>query len=56
MTTYYTTYEEYIEYDRDYRMYEDRIEYLMEKYDIKYYSIDRDDIEYDPVEYWESGV
>ena len=53
MATYYITYEEYIEYDRDYRMYEDRIEYITNKY---MDSIDKDDMDYPPVEYWESGV
>lgn len=53
MSPYYTTYEEYLDYDKEYRVYEDRIEYLTKKYMT---SIDRDDMEYPPSEYWESGL
>ena len=47
------TYEDYYEWDKEYRLYEDRIEYIINKYMT---SIDRDDIEYPPSEYWESGI
>ena len=47
------SYNEYLEWDREYRMYEDRIEYILNKYTT---SVDRDDIEYPPSEYWESGL
>ena len=47
------TYEDYLEWDREYRMYEDRIDYIMNKY---MNSIDRDDMQYPPSEYWESGI
>ena len=53
MNTYYTTYDEYLDYDRDYRMYEDRIEYIINKYMT---SIDKDDMDYPPSEYWDSGL
>lgn len=47
------TYEDYYEWDREYRMYEDRIEYIINKY---MSSVDRDDMQYPPSEYWESGI
>lgn len=53
MSPYYTTYEEYLEWDREYRLYEDRIEYLTNKY---INSFDKDDMDYPPLEYWESGL
>jgi hypothetical protein len=49
------TYEEYLEWDREYRIYEAYID--MKVWYTKYMeSVDKDDMEYPPVEYWESGV
>ena len=43
------TYEEL----RDSYWYEERVKYIMSKYMT---SVDKDDMDYPPVEYWESGV
>lgn len=53
MNNSYISYEDYILMDREYRMYEERMEYIMNKYIT---SVDRDDIDYPPCEYWESGL
>lgn len=46
------SYEDYIIWDMEYRMYEDLMDLTM-----KYItSVDRDDMDYPPVEYWESGI
>jgi hypothetical protein len=46
------TYEELRDMDYDYDSY---LEYLERKYRISY-SFDADDMEYAPLEYWESGL
>lgn len=46
------SYDEYIEWDRENRFY-DWYMYIKEKY---VDSVDRDDMEYPPNEYWESGL
>jgi hypothetical protein len=45
------TYEDYIMFDREYRMYED----LMNLRNMYIDSIDRDDMDYPPMD-WESGI
>jgi hypothetical protein len=46
------TYDDYLDWDREYRLYEWYM-YIKEKY---IDSIDRDDMDYPPVEYWDSGL
>jgi hypothetical protein len=45
------TYDDYIMWDRDYRMYEDLMDLRTTYID----SIDRDDMDYPPMD-WESGI
>ena len=52
MDGYYSTYEEYIEWDREYKYYESLWELKMMYVE----NLDKDDMDYPPVEYWESGV
>jgi hypothetical protein len=46
------TYDDYLDWDREYRLYEWYM-YIKEKY---VDSIDRDDMDYPPAEYWDSGL
>ena len=52
MDGYYSTYDDYIEWDREYRYYESLWELKM----IYIENLDKDDMDYPPVEYWESGI
>jgi len=45
------TYDEYVEWDREYSYYE-----ALQELRYKYNSVDKDNIEYPPSEYWESGI
>ena len=46
------SYEDYIVWDSEYRMYEDLMELTLMYID----GIDRDDMEYPPIVDWESGI
>lgn len=48
----FMTYEEYLDWDREYRYYESLIELRMMFVE----NLDRDDMDYPPVDYWETCV
>jgi hypothetical protein len=52
MNNTYMTYEEYLNWDREYRYYESLIELRM----LYVENLDKDDMDYPPIEYWESCV